>query len=526
MASGVVLTRYDIWDLNNDGVPAFPVQNPPGWDDISLYYAKALQKMGWKNPPASGADVETTWKYSEDPTSYYFQAAMHWTPKWPRTLPPAPFDESWNHCTHGPASAEKYFLPWHRAYIYWFEAIVRSYVADLGGPGGWALPYWNYSYYDESDPESTWPRSKLPFVFCQPTLPDGTGNPLYIGEAAKRGLQPRWPDTGETMFLEALTPYYHEAYGQPDFYGFNKTLDGEPHGAVHVDVGSGNQQVSTTGWMRSTVTAAFDPIFWLHHAEIDRFWVGWNASGNRNPTDSVWLAAEDDPQSAVRWFFWRDGDVGNKFTVHPGQLLDPANLPDPFPYSYRYQNLPQMPAPLPPGRRLIAAVGAPSLRAARAPIDPVLATADMPVELGKEPMSISLTLSPETPQVLEELRAAPEEAPRVMLHLDDVVAEGPPGNYEVYLNYPDANQETAGSVPHYVGLLAGFGTDHHHDHADHQTHGLSFRYDITELVDYLESAGEWDESQLTLSFVPAARPRGRELQVSPLRVGSVNVGTV
>jgi tyrosinase len=276
--------------------------------------------------------------------------------------------------------------------------------------------------------------------------------------------------------------------------------------------------------MRSTTTAAFDPIFWLHHAEIDRFWVGWIASGNQNPTDSAWLSAEDDPQRPVRWFFWRDSDLSNKFDVLPGQMLDPASLSDPFPYSYRYQNLPQVPAPQPPGRQMLAPR---TERAAVAPVDSVLAASDSPVELGKEPTSIAIGLSQEAASVVEMASVAPEEAPRVMLHLEGIVADGPPGNYEVYLNYPDADRETAGTVPHFVGLLAGFGADHHHhEHGDDdEAHGLSFSYDITEIAGYLHAAGEWDESQVSVTFVPAARPRGRELKISRMRVGRVSISS-
>ncbi len=35
----LTLTRYDIGDLNNGKVTAFPVPSSPGWDVISLYYA-------------------------------------------------------------------------------------------------------------------------------------------------------------------------------------------------------------------------------------------------------------------------------------------------------------------------------------------------------------------------------------------------------------------------------------------------------------------------------------------------------
>src|SRR4051812_41697342 len=98
MANGLTLTRYDITDLNNGAIPEFPVEDPPGWDAISLYYAKALQEMGW-NPsgtgdapdapapqdpnidPAEGTpNPENTWTYSEEPGYYFFWGAMHWWP--------------------------------------------------------------------------------------------------------------------------------------------------------------------------------------------------------------------------------------------------------------------------------------------------------------------------------------------------------------------------------------------------------------------------------------------------------------
>jgi tyrosinase len=535
-----VLTRYDIWDLNEGKVPEFPVENPPGWDAISLYYARALQKMGWLDPSTPDTDVSKTWEYSEKPDTYYFQAAMHWTQKFPNTIPPDPFRQWWNHCTHGPATAEDYFLAWHRGYIYWFEVIVRSWVAELGGPESWALPYWNYSYHDAGDPNEPWPRAKLPWVFTQATLPDGSGNPLYVPDTVRRGLQPMWPGETETMYLETTTPYYDQAYGQTDYFDFNSTLDGQPHGIVHVDVGTGDLQVSSTGWMLSTITASFDPIFWLHHAEIDRFWVGWLAQGNADPTDDAWLSASGDPDGAWRWNFWRDGDIANKVVVHPGQMLDPANLADPFPHSYRYANLPQVPAPQVPGRARRAAALAvseepapqPHLAAAAAASpsssgDPIPA-AGKNVDLGKEPVSITIDIPAEMQAVLD----AREGAPRVMLHLQDVVAEGPPANYEVYLNYPQANRQTAGSAPQFVGVLPGFGADHHHGgggdggHGGHEHHGLNFRYDITDLVRYLRQSGEWDPAKATVTFVPAARPRpGRELVITGLKVGRVMIST-
>jgi tyrosinase len=518
------LIRYDIAELNAGNVPGFPVKD--GWDDISLYYAKALQEMGWINPPKPGKDVTTTWKYSEKPTSYYFQAAMHWSPRWPRSLPPLPFKRWWNHCTHGPASSEPFFLPWHRAYTYWFEVIIRSYVAKLGGPDDWSLPYWNYSGdYDRSNPSSPWPKAKLPFIFCQPTLPDGTRNPLFIADTVKRGFQPSWPPphTAGTMFLVRSVPYYDAAYAFSDYSRFNSTLDGTVHGGVHDDVGTGDLKVTPDGgWMSNPVTASFDPIFWLHHSEIDRFWVGWNANGHPNPTDPRWLTASGDPQKDVRWFFWDDDDVDHPITVHPGDMLDPANLGDKFPYSYTYQDLPEMPPPSPEGAEVREAA-IPRALVAEA-VQPIAGTGT-PVELGHEPVTTSIDVSVE-PGLVAEAEGVVSE---IVLYLDDVVSGTPPGDYDLYLNYPDATLGTGGSVPHYVGLMAGFGGDHEHgeegEHAHADGHGLSFQYDVTHVVGYLRTQGQWDESEASLTFVPAVPPTEGELVTGPLRVGRIRISS-
>jgi hypothetical protein len=520
---GEVLTRYDISDLNNGLISEFPVDNPPGWDDISLYYAKALQKMGWTGNPNPGPKVENTWTYSEKPDQYYFQAAIHWTTKYPN-LPPPPYNAWWDHCTHesGAESTEEFFLPWHRAYIYWFEVLIRSYVANLGGPETWTLPYWNYSGdYDASDPSAPWPRSVLPWVFTQATLPDGSGNPLFF-DKARRGLQPG-------MQLEATTPYYYQAYDLTNYQDFNQTLDGTIHGAVHVDTGTGDLVVSQTGWMASVPAAAFDPIFWLHHAEIDRFWVGWLANGNSNPTDAGWLQATDDPERANRWNFWQDGDINNVVNVYPGQIADNENMQAPCPYSYKYENLPEMPPPRPPGVADVRDAAPPALRAGGGGSgpDPEIASSTGPVQLGKEPVSHDLPLSEEADPVVSALSDTPEEAPRVYLHLDDVKAEGTPANYEVYLNYPGADRTTAGTVPHYVGVLGGFGADHVHQaeggEGEAHAHGISVKYDVTELVNHLRSAGDWDESKATVTFVPASRAQPDELVTEGMQVGNVSI---
>ena len=41
--------------------------------------------------------------------------------------------------------------------------------------------------------------------------------------------------------------------------------------------------------MNDPDTAAQDPIFWLHHSNIDRLWAVWVRNGHSNPTTPGWL---------------------------------------------------------------------------------------------------------------------------------------------------------------------------------------------------------------------------------------------
>lgn len=47
-------------------------------------------------------------------------------------------------------------------------------------------------------------------------------------------------------------------------------LDATPHGAVHVAVGALGRTIPGTEILGSIATAGFHPIFWMHHANVDR----------------------------------------------------------------------------------------------------------------------------------------------------------------------------------------------------------------------------------------------------------------
>lgn len=49
------------------------------------------------------------------------------------------------------------------------------------------------------------------------------------------------------------------------------------HNTVHTTVGGGGSSSTAGGFMTYLATAAFDPVFWLHHANVDRIFALWQA---------------------------------------------------------------------------------------------------------------------------------------------------------------------------------------------------------------------------------------------------------
>src|SRR4030088_233902 len=60
--------------------------------------------------------------------------------------------------------------------------------------------------------------------------------------------------------------------------GAQGTLERLPHNMVHNNIG---------GWMPRTLSPR-DPIFFMHHCNIDRIWAVWNSLGNDNSAEPLW----------------------------------------------------------------------------------------------------------------------------------------------------------------------------------------------------------------------------------------------
>lgn len=260
--------RYDISD------PDTPTR-------IVDSYKKAVRKM-LERPSA-------------DPLNWYRNAFLH------------VFD-----CPHG----NWWFLPWHRAYLGWFERTCR----ELSEDPEFTLPYWDWTktprvpakmFEDVLDPNNSayiasYQLFKQAFEPAMNTLyasfsaaqrsvltERGVGNVADFFNSSEFSFADQPGARGLTAANPALDPFTQQtvaigvinsALQTPTFSGganpagfaSAKTaghndsgaqgiLESQPHNNVHGGVG---------GHMGAYLSP-IDPIFFLHHANIDRLWDVW-----------------------------------------------------------------------------------------------------------------------------------------------------------------------------------------------------------------------------------------------------------
>ncbi|MCO5556760.1 hypothetical protein L7F22_010312 [Adiantum nelumboides] len=194
------------------------------------------------------------------------------------------------------------FFPFHRWYLYFHERI----LARLLGDDSFALPFWNYDHPD---------GASIPWLFSGTSAYAILSNALRdsshefpatvaIDFNVDTNLRPPEDQRRENanamyraLIRDATTPesffgwdYRHGDAPMPQGYGFG-TVESQPHNSVHRWVGNR----SAIGWkdMGSFYSAAHDPIFYAHHAQIDRLWDLWKAMpGHKDIEDEDYRNAE------------------------------------------------------------------------------------------------------------------------------------------------------------------------------------------------------------------------------------------
>jgi tyrosinase len=162
-----------------------------------------------------------------------------------------------NFCAHN----NWYFLPWHRPYVGYFEYIIQN----LTNTPSFALPYWNWTN-----------DRQIPVLFTTDPLND-TSRQVSPSTAMPSGY-----NDGTTMSSVMANSDFNafasmQGSDQWDSQGAG-ALEGTPHNFLH-------------WWIEgdmNTYLSPLDPLFWMHHCNIDRLWAVWNAQ-YANTADPAWL---------------------------------------------------------------------------------------------------------------------------------------------------------------------------------------------------------------------------------------------
>lgn len=512
-------TRREVWGLG------------AGWNDTVLWYAKAVAVMQAR--PIT------------DPTSWRYLGAMHGFDRalWqtfgyldPGTaLPPAGAQaRDWLQCQH----QSWYFLPWHRGYLAAFEAIVRAAIVSLGGPADWALPYWNYS--NAANPNAR----KPPTAFSAATLPGGAANPLHVTRRYGSGaghIAIKAADVALTALTDSL--FVGGAGGGAPGFGGPRTSfshDGQvnggaenlPHNIIHVRTGGVKRGTNPNdpadmGLMTMPETAALDPIFWLHHANIDRLWEVWRrrSPGHVNPVDPAWLTGPADRA------FSMPGPNGQDFAFTAADMLD-TTAPK---LDYVYEDVSD---PLGGLHRLaarlqtlnVAPAAAQAIRVAEAsmatpPATELMGANAAALRLDGRPTDTVVRLDPGVSARLagsfQALASggAEREPDRVFLNLENITGQNDAAVFYVYVGLP-VDADPADHPQNMAGVVSLFGVSKASRADDaHAGNGVSTVLEITDIVDRLHLGGAGDLLQLVVRFVPDADVRPRD----NISVGRVSV---
>ena len=183
--------------------------------------------------------------------------------------------ECWHHARQGNDDFPyDLFLPWHRAYLTFFDNAARDQDENA------ILPWWDWTSGESH-------ATGIPAAYrstAAPALQTGP-MPSINGQPARRTRRnPRNPGSLPTkQQVDALLDL-------TDYRDFSNQLQ-DVHDGVH-------------GWVRGDMgsigVSAFDPVFWAHHCMIDRIWYLWQQKHGVNNIPPEYLDKALFPGYTVR----------------------------------------------------------------------------------------------------------------------------------------------------------------------------------------------------------------------------------
>jgi len=424
---------------------------------------RSLQGMAWNDPIVStyrDAVGIMKQKAPTDKFSWTALSSIHGTDP-----------DTYHYCPHG----DWYFLPWHRAFTAMYERVVRKLTHN----DAFAMPYWDWTA-----------NPLMPEVFLNPKTPDGKTNWLCVTD---KGWTRTWPpkkpmpaeNVGPAVLQKILSAPSYEVFGTsrnpkqnnldpswvPMGGGRQGVLEGNAHNMVHNDIG---------GWM-PTASSSRDPIFFMHHGNIDRIWAVWNKT-HPNSTDPLWTGMT----------------FTNNFLNVDGSFWSPKvsdlYVPEKLGYTYGLGAPMAAPPTVVALTNKLSALFALPEAATRKPagIDTVTVANTKTARAG-QPLDVAIPVPAAALNAVRRRPAAKGGAElltlggqaeaaggtHALVFLRDVQITNPHATmFRVFVDSPGVSERTPITDPHYVGT---FGVFHAGQHMGHHS-PPSFAIDLTDVL--------------------------------------------
>ena len=183
------------------------------------------------------------------------------------------------------------FLPWHREYLVRFERALQDAAVEAGVAASAdeiAIPYWDWA--DGTGTQALFTDGLLgpdgrvadeimesgPFTPDQWPVHSELNGPNLRRQITRHPFfQPRV--NCADPFGASCLPDSVEAddlADEPSYESFRPAVEGVPfHNYIHMWIGGS----------MAAMTSPNDPIFFMHHANVDRLWATWQRNGHEGP---------------------------------------------------------------------------------------------------------------------------------------------------------------------------------------------------------------------------------------------------
>jgi Common central domain of tyrosinase len=170
-----------------------------------------------------------------------------------------------------------YFLPWHRQYLFEFERELNKISPGV------SIPYWDWT---KSTSNSSLPVNQ---AFTTDPIWNRAGGSKGYGPIPNPPFQ-GWSANNRTC-LRDFVQNNGNIGGSNRAYVFlssqqvalmTSSFDPYSNFSTFLEANHGTPHVAVGATMSSVPLSPTDPIFWSHHAFIDKIWHDWQENGNGN----------------------------------------------------------------------------------------------------------------------------------------------------------------------------------------------------------------------------------------------------